>query len=1132
MEELNKDYIKKIEGSGGSSKSGSKNSTGNSTGAAPTEAKNTLRSRSDAVMLLLACEGEIQGFSTADPLQSIFLDSTPIKNLDGSLNFQNINIDYRFGTQYQSYIAGMASDVENERAISVQMRASSGAVTRTILNSDANAYRVRVSVPSLLEQDDKGNIKESLVRFKIELSSQGGAFVQQLDKTIQGKTSGAYEESYRLPLFGSSPWEVRVTRITPDSNKTTIQNTLFWQSLTEITDVKLSYPNSVIFGIRVSSEQFSNIPKIAVKLKLLKILIPHNYNPTTRIYSGSFSGTLYRAYSNNPAWVFYDLATNGRYGSGKYIAESLMDVFDLYSIGQYCDELVPNGRGGLEPRFVCNCIIQNQDDAFRVLTSIASCFRGMMFEKSGELTAIQDKPSSAVRIYTKANVACEYDESGQMSSPPFNYSGTALDTRYTVARVSYSDPDKNYETVEEVIEDLTAIAKFGYIPTEITAFGCTSRGQAYRLGKWLLLSQRLLTQVITFRVGAEGALVVPGEVFKVMDTLKTLDRLGGKIITATVSSVTLDSSVTLSAGIIYTLSIVKSDGKVESKTVSNTAGTYSVLNVTSNYSETPRHLWIMESNVLKAQSFRCNSVAQIEDHLYEITGVEYNESIYATVENSGFVLDKPITSTYPNATIPPEPPSGLTIIESLYETIGSAGVRTKVDIFWTASPSPFIDRYQIEYALNSTRVTNLITTTKDLSTTLYDITPDIYDFRIKTINRYNVSSVYANTVTIIKGLTAPPATVANFTIVFSNSLATFSWDQTPDLDVKVGGYFKIKYTSKLSDVSWADGIEVARIPGITNTFQTYAMNGTYSIKAVDSSEQQSSASSQIIVSGAPDLINRNIVITTTQDPTFSGTKTNVINASGILKLNSYDYFDVQPGLFDSYPGMFDDVAGYWDSFLGLFDSAAGTIDEAGNLFAVFPEGSYDFDSTIDLLSVSPVRLIANISGFSVNESINFDRTGGLFDSATGNFDGQDNDNSSMSLLVATSMDGTIFDNYEPFLLSEYIARAFKFRVILKSNEANHNYFLQKLSITIDMPDRLEAGNITTSASVNTTIVYGQAFAAVPETALTVQNGLTGDYIEIISKTNANLVFNIRNSAGVRQARLVSYLAKGYGQIIP
>lgn len=1121
----------KLTGSGG--KSGSKSGTqasGNSSGAAPTEAANTLRSRSDAIMLFAACEGEIKGFvNEVDPFKSIYLDDTPIKNEDGSLNFQNIIIDHRVGTQYQPYISGMASSVENERGVSVQLRKASGAVVRTITDANVNAYRVRVSVPSLL--DGQENIKESSVSFKIEIAPFGGTFTTQLQKTIKGKTSGAYEESYRLPVVGSPPWDIRLTRTSDDSNLTTVQNNLYWQSLTEIIDVKLNYPNTVLFGVRVSAEQFSSIPKLSVDLNLLKILIPTNYNPITRIYSGVFDGTLYKEWSDNPAWVYFDLVTNSRYGVGRFIKEEDMDVFDLYSIGQYCDELVPNGKGGMEPRFTCNALIQNRDDAFRVLSSVASCFRGMIFERNGILTAIQDRPQQPTRIYTQANVVCEFDESGQMTSPPFNYSGTGLDTRYTVVKVAYSEPTNGYQTAEEVVEDLDGINRYGYIPTDITAFGCASRGQAYRAGKWFLLSQQLLTQVVTFKVGAEGLLIEPGEVFKVMDSLKSLARIGGRIISATTTTVQLDGSVGILPGISYTLSIVKADGKIETRNVTNTSGDYTTLNVSPAYSEIPKHVWVLESSSVTSQLFRCSSVAETgQEHVYEISGTEYNPSIYDAVENSGFVISELPISGYPNPTIPPNVPGTISVVESLYAIIGSAGVKVRADILWSPSSSPFIDYYQVEYKETNQSQYLVLATTKDLSTIFFDISAGVYDFRVKAVNRYGSSSIYSKVTKEIKGLTTPPDFVTSFAIAYNGDFGTFTWDLSSSLDVQVGGYYKIKYTSKTSDVTWSDGIEIGLISGSTNIFQCAIQPGIYSIKAIDSSGNQSLTPAQITVGNFLDFINKNVVATLTESPTFPGVKNNTVATGVVLKLNSLDYFDAQPGFFDSYPGLFDNVVGYFDSLLGNFDLAEGDFDSAGQLFAVYPEGTYDFSSPIDLGYIAPVRISMNVSGYSINESILFDRTGGFFDDTTGMFDGQDNDNSSLEFQIATSNNGTTFSLFSPFVVTEYIARAFKFRLKLQSTNANHNYFVEQCAVTVDMPDRIESGDVSSSSSANTTYTFPKLFAVTPEIALTLLAAQPGDYVELVSKNNTGFVFNAKNSAGTRIVRVINFVAKGYGEI--
>jgi predicted phage tail protein len=1105
---------------------GSGGGGGGSSGNTPREAPNNLRSRADAVILLLLGEGEIEGFSTADPLQSIYLDATPIKNSDGSLNFQNVAIDYRTGTQWQGYISGISSAVRNEIAVGTQIKQVNGPTTRTIVNPDANAVIVRVMIPTLLDQDDKGNINESSVSFRIDLSTQGGNFEPIYNETISGKTSGNYERQYRINLSTSGPWDIRITRLTPDSDRTTLQNSLFWQSLTEVIDLKLRYPNSALLGVRVSAEQFNSIPKVSVKLKQIRILVPHNYNPLSRQYSGIFDGTLIRQYSNNPAWIFYDLITNSRYGCGKYIDESLVDKFDLYAIGQYCDELVPDGKGGIEPRFTCNVYIQNQDDAFRILESLSACFRGMIYERNATITAVQDKPSNPNRIYTRANVVCEYDDDGRLTAPPFVYSGSSLDTRATVALVSWSDPANNYETAVETVEDKEGLAKFGYNSIELAAFGCTSRGQAYRLGKWTLLSQRYLTQTITFKVGAEGLLVNPGEVFKVMDSLKSVSRRGGRIKAAGINFIELDDAVIIEPGKSYNLSTVKSNGIIETKIVLNSSGIHTILYV-NNWSETPRHIWILESSDLQAQLFRCTAVSEIGEHLYEIVGVEYNPSIYDLVEKSGFLLEEPDVSGFPDLLIPPSSPSALKIQESLYQTIGSGGVKTKASITWQASTSILIKEYQLEYRRDGQSQYTVIGGLQDLSTTLYDVAPGIYFFRVKAINNYGTSSSYTQQVQEIYGLSYPPSDVQNFYVNITDSYANFTWNESPDLDVRVGGKFRVKYTSKKQNTSWADGIEIAAVAGYSNYLRFPALEGTFLIKAVDSEGNQSRNVAQVVLDNISRTINYNAVETSIQHPNFNGIKTNTIVVDNQLKLASIDYFDFQTGLFDDMPGLFDDVAGYFDSTEGDFDFQPGMFDDLGILYAIYPSGYYDFDAPIDLGDIFDSRCTANFSGRAIDESRFFDRVGGLFDNYLGFFDGEDIDNASAILQISVSQDGINYNEYQNFVTGNYKGRAFKFRVFLQSSEVKNNFAISELSVTVDMPDTILSGNTQTSNLIDTIVSFSKKFREVPEIGLTLQDGLSGDYIKLESKTTSGFVINARNNLNNRIIRTISWIAKGY-----
>jgi len=1073
----------------------------------PVEVPNNLRSRDDAVLLYLLGEGEIEGAASGDILRDIFFDETPIKNADGTLNFSNFVVDFRNGTPNQSFISGIADAVQSEKSVSVQIKASLGSVTRTINNQNCNAIKVKLMVPSLLQQDDKGNINNTEVRFRIEVSTQGGSFVNLIETSFSGKVTSAYQREYRFNVSTTGPWDVRITRLTPDSTDTKLQNSLFWQSFTEIIDQKLSYPYSGLLGVRISAEQFQSLPRTAIRLKHARLLIPHNYNPATRAYAGIFNGSMTTAYSNNPAWVFYDMLINNRYGCGRFIDTSQVDVFALYSIGQYCDELVPNGLGGFEPRFTCNAYIQNADDAYKILEAIASCFRGMFYESSGIISAIQDKPSDPVRIYTKANVVCEYDDSGNLTSPPFSYSGTSLETRYTVALVSYLDPTDFFREKIEPVEDEAAIARYGYNPIRITAFGCTSRSQAYRLGKWTLLSNQRLTQTIAFKVGAEGRIVNPGEVFKVIDPLKTLTRRGGRIVSATTTAVTIDSAIAIESGKIYTLSVVKSDGSLEARTVNNAAGDHTVLTVSSAFSETPIHIWILESNDLQALLFKCVAVSEVDGHLYEIIGTEYNASIYNAVEQN-IKFEEPDVSGYPDPKIPPESPQSITVSEGLYETNGGSGIRVRVDFSWNASPSSYIKEYRAEYKRTSRIDYAIAEITENLSTEIIDPEPGIYQFRVRAINQFGSVSRWTEIQQEVYGFSAPPSNVTGFQIIPYNYMASLFWDLSPDLDVRIGGHYKIKHTPSKTNVSWSDGIELLKVPGNSTSCQVNFLDGTYLIKAVDLQGNQSNAAAQIVVSNFAQIETFNAIAESVESPDFGGEKENVVVIENALRLSSLELFDLQLGTFDDYPGLFDD---------------------AGASLSTISPGYYYFENPIDLGDVYVSRASASLSSLVVTEGQYFDSAGGFFDSAGGFFDGEDDDSSFAEMQISTSQNGVDYSDWQKFIIGDYKARSFKFRVKLVASAANRNVYVNTLSAIVDAPDRLESGNSTTSSSANTSVVFSNAFRNTPEIGITIQNGVTGDVLDLISKSESNFVINVRNSSNNRVVRDISYIAKGYGK---
>jgi len=599
------------------------------------EAPDSLRSKAYARVVDLVCEGEIEGLAAG--LQSVYLDDTPIQNPDGSYNFTGVTLETRPGTQQQSYIPGFSS-VENEVAVGVECKANQP-VVRTINDPDVDAVRIKVSIPTLTLQDTtNGDLNGTSVSYAIDLQARGAGYVQILADTVSGKTTSRYQRSYYIPLTGTGPWDVRLRRITADSTQTSLQNKTFLESYTEVIESKLRYPNSALMALRVDASQFTSIPRRSYDLKLLRARIPSNYFPETRSYAGVWDGTFKVAWTDNPAWCFYDLVTSTRYGLGSFIPESQVDKWALYRVARYCDELVPNGLGGYEPRFTCNLYLQSREQAYKVVQDMASIFRGMAYWSGGAITVTQDAPQDPVYQFTAANVI----------DGEFAYQGSSAKARHTVALVSWTDPDDFYRQKVEYVEDMAGIARYGVVQADVVAMGCTSRGQANRVGKWLLYSEQSESEIITFRTGLEGAVVRPGDVIKVADSSRGGLRLGGRIAAATTVSVTLDQD--LPAG-SWRISVLLPTGAVEERQVGSLSGR--TVGVTSAFSTAPQvgAIWVLASTQVEIQLFRVVQVAESEPGIHEVTALAHNPSKYDAIER-GLAL-QPRDITFSRARLPP-----------------------------------------------------------------------------------------------------------------------------------------------------------------------------------------------------------------------------------------------------------------------------------------------------------------------------------------------------------------------------------------------------------------------------------------------------------------------------------------------
>jgi len=778
----------------------------------------TLRSTAYAKVVDLLCEGPIQGL--VDGLKSVYLDGVPIENADGSRNFENVSFEFRSGTQGQTHIEGFSS-VENEISVNVEVL-TTASVTRNIAAQELDALRVRVSVPQLFETSEDGKIGPASVQIAIDLQTVGGGFVPVITDTITGVTNREYERSYRIPLTGTGPWDVRLRRLSPDDSNQIKQRRTFFESYTEIIDAKLRYPNSVLSALRLDSAQFNSIPQRSWLCDLLLIQIPSNYDPIARSYSGVWDGTFTIAWSNNPAWVFYDLVTSERYGLGQHIRPEDVDIWSLYSIARYCDEPVPDGRGGMEPRFTCNLYLQTRQEAFTLLNNLASVFRSMLFWSGGTLTAIQDAPSDPVYLFTAANVI----------DGVFTYQGASAKQQHTVVLVTWNDPDNHFQQRVEYVEDEALIERYGIVQTSVVAIGCTSQGQARRVGRWLLYSESMESETVTWSAGLEGAVGRPGQIVQIADPARAGIRLGGRLLAATSTSVRLDAAVELLPGQAYTLQVV-SGGTVQTRAVTTAAGTTQELSLASAFDGVPpvMAIWVLASDAVEPQRVRVLSVIESSPDVFEFTGLLHNPSKYDAIE-LGTPLQVPSTSLL----TPPAMPTGVAVAEQLY-TLGAVQVSLAL---LSCLPSRGATQYEFTYRIDNG---NPVVETRSIpSLELREAAPGLYHVSVVAIGSNGRRSPPGFGSGVVTGVGGAPDALAGLSLTPAAPNAVLSWPAISQVTVRTGGAVAIRFTSAgIGSASWASATEIERAAGTATSATVALMSGTYLAKTIDAAGRESDA---------------------------------------------------------------------------------------------------------------------------------------------------------------------------------------------------------------------------------------------------------------------------------------------------
>jgi predicted phage tail protein len=938
-----------ISGSGGGKKSGGGKGRGKSQ-RAPSESANTLESRSQLNILYLLGEGEIVGVDNL--YQSVYLDDTPIQNPDGSFNYQNVKLFFRPGTLTQDYIPGFSSN-ENETPVGLQVRKNQGAITRTITNNQANSVRVRVMVPSLQKvETDTGDIKPTSVSFKIEVAVLGGGFVERVRDTISGKTTTPYERFYRISLPGSptGQWQIRVTRLTDDSQEQRLQNDLVWQSLTTIIDAKLKYPYSALLAMRIDAEQFQSLPRLSIKLKGKKVLMPTNYDPVTRAYQGVWNGTFKYGYTNNPAWVLYDMLINERYGAGKWVNTSLIDKWFLYGIAQYCDQQVPNGKGGSEPRFTFNGYMFESSDAWELLSRIAASFRAAIIWTGGSIQVKQDRPENPVKMFTKANVVQEVDEeSGQVVTPAFNYSSSGKAARHTSAIVSYNNPDMLYTQDSEYVENYDAISRYGYNPVNVDLLGCTSIGQARRMGLWTVLTEYYLTQTVTFRTGLQGAHLSILDVIEISDPLKTIVRQSGRVaaLYEVQNHFYLDTPdygiTTVSPGDFISFQTFPNqiaEGRVGAVYYNHNNTGLTLIGLDQNPTgQQPfvNGVWMIKQPALKPAKFRVLTAVDRTDSdtlpHYEITALQYNNSLYNAVDY-GADVEIPPTASLPPTT--PNRPANLNVEVSAL--LREASWQFNIKVAWErptyfAVPDPYTSGYQVQIRHGTHGQWLHTIDTPSLYAEYPGVNEDVYYVRVRAKDILNRWSGWVESVQIICRKPLPPNPIGDIRkeLRADNSIY-LSWSDTQNYRYGIVGY-NIWIKEGLNGIPSL----FQQVPA--GTFYSNPINkppGVYYVEIypVDRTNQQSESGLKIIIGSefAP--------------PNPSGTITAEIDDLGNMRLYWLDDTTKYPDSFQGYRvyKTINGVTTLMQQSLNMFTDTFSHPDDTGATYNIKAYNTMGFES--------------------------------------------------------------------------------------------------------------------------------------------------------------------------------------------
>jgi len=1147
-----------------------------------------LNSTSTIKIIDLLCEGTIDGIVGAN--KGVYLNETPIEASDGVRNFDTDSIgwEFRLGGATQGRLDNYLNDgtatvntvnVEVGSNYSETLNASNevssrdygaGQIVRQISDTEVESFQLLFSIPALFSTAQEGLAKGQLfnatIRLHIYVQPQGGSYTEVYNRTVTGISTTEYQiKTPKVELPGIGPWnikvekkvdgesdyEVRYTQFDEISETTPLAtsrgNRIFWTSIIEKQELRSAYPNTACIGLSLSTKQFTSIPTRAYLVRGVKVGVPHNTHVREDgsldfLEDSPFDGSLHTRWTTCPVCIFYAMLTNKVWGAGDFVDASSLNWVDLYPLCQYANQLITNPDGTTEPRFAMNTVVGDRAQAYQVLRDLASTFRGMTYWASNAIQVTGDHGNidgtdvAPVHLYNNSNVTDGF----------FNYSGTSLKARSTSIRVRYNDPDNFYKPNFVVVEDYDLIAKYGYQTKDIVAFGCTSKWQAQRMGRWMMAAEELDQKVISFSTGLEGVAVFPGQVFAVADEMIAGVRLAGRVSSSTTTAITCDQTIALPSGTGHQMTCIMPDGDREIRDISSVSG---AVVTCSAFSAAPQaqSVWSISSSEVTEQKFRCLSIDENPDGTYSITGTEFNDSIYSTAD-TGTALE------YEDVTTFDENPHAVTNLNWAFAEVRiNNNTVNRITWNWSRGTNGSAILFDLRYKIGGGNYTTVTTTN-----TVFDVdslaSGTTLTFEVRAVGPAPVRKTSAwssQTITVpspssgggggsgddssTPTVVLPPDPTGVSVQASSKDEVTLRWDGNP---TNWGGNVSdlitiIRHSNKTDGTgTWADSTLLREVQTNTDSVVLDLLEGEYMVKFKDKNGNKSANETSATIS-LPDALPRldqTVRREDTDSPSFQGQKDNVFYS-------------------DEYDALVLDGTDLWDDHSGDIDTW-GSIDFLGTLNS---SGTYYFNNIVDLGAVFTVVFKRKLTtrGLLPNDTIddratNMDRwsdfDGALADETTANlYFRKSNDAPSTDDIITEDSDKILLEDgsdmlqessqtygvWTPMESGRYTGRVFQFKVDLSSTTVDQTPIIDELGYTLQFENRTESNSMSSGAGAKV-VTYTKAFYQTPKLGITANNMETKDYYEISSESRTGFTVHFKNEAGASQDRTFAYQANGYG----